>query len=324
MSLSNHPNVLGGGATSVNVNGGTGLFADGSASTPSISFVNDSDTGFFVSAANITGFAAGGSAALRFGNSGGGFVSGASGGQGNISFPTAGGVTIAAAGTNQNITFTPSGTGAVVVPSAVTSGIQLYNTADQTTNYERLEALWSSNRALISTVTGGTGTGRELVLRAQNSSGGAAFSAILLNVPAAPYIRHGLFNGSFAQASTTGTGTYASFGNVTHTGTSGSVVSFAITPTYNQASGTAANTDCLVNRTETAVGSGTQNLLDLQVGGTSRFAVRNTGAVVMANQTSGPGVATGTLTNAPSAGDPDFWLPISINGTAHWIPAWAA
>lgn len=66
--------------------------------------------------------------------------------------------------------------------------------------------------------------------------------------------------------------------------------------------------------------------------GTINAAARISGAVhlvtnapfVFTNQTGGPGVATGTLTNAPSAGDPDFWLPVSINGTAHWIPAWAA
>lgn len=97
----------------------------------------------------------------------------------------------------------------------------------------------------------------------------------------------------------------------------------AITPVYNQAASTAANTDFLVNRTETAIGSGTQNLINLQVAGTSRFAVRNTGAIVIANQTSGPGASVGTLANAPSAGDPDFWLPININGTPHWVPAWA-
>lgn len=33
--------------------------------------------------------------------------------------------------------------------------------------------------------------------------------------------------------------------------------------------------------------------------------------------------AAGTLTNAPSAGDPAMWLPITINGVAHAIPVWA-
>jgi len=50
----------------------------------------------------------------------------------------------------------------------------------------------------------------------------------------------------------------------TNTDTSGTVTGFNIAPTYNQASGTAANTDLLVNRTETAVGSGLQKLADFQ------------------------------------------------------------
>ena len=41
----------------------------------------------------------------------------------------------------------------------------------------------------------------------------------------------------------------------------------------------AANTDLLINRTETAVGSGAQYLFDAQVGGVSKFNVTNTGRV---------------------------------------------
>lgn len=67
--------------------------------------------------------------------------------------------------------------------------------------------------------------------------------------------------------------------NSTFSNTSGASAAVAIIPTYNQTSGTAANTDLLINRTETAVGSGTQNLIDLQVGGLSKFAVDNTGDI---------------------------------------------
>lgn len=61
--------------------------------------------------------------------------------------------------------------------------------------------------------------------------------------------------------------------------TSGTRAIFAITPTYNQATGTAANTDFLINRTQTAVGSGAQLLADMQVGSVSKFKVSNTGKV---------------------------------------------
>lgn len=61
--------------------------------------------------------------------------------------------------------------------------------------------------------------------------------------------------------------------------TSGTIKSFSILPTYNQATGTAANTDFLINRTETAIGSGAQFFFDLQVGSVSKFSVTNAGAV---------------------------------------------
>ncbi len=66
-------------------------------------------------------------------------------------------------------------------------------------------------------------------------------------------------------------------GTISNTG--GTFKAFAITPTYNQTSGTSANTDLLVNRTQTAIGSGTQRLFDVQVGGTTNFNVTNLGAV---------------------------------------------
>jgi hypothetical protein len=41
------------------------------------------------------------------------------------------------------------------------------------------------------------------------------------------------------------------------------------------------------------------------------------------NATNGAGAATGTLTNAPTSGNPAFWMPIIINGTTYYIPAWS-
>ena len=64
--------------------------------------------------------------------------------------------------------------------------------------------------------------------------------------------------------------------DVTCTSTDNLVIA-GITTTYNQASGAAANTDLLINRTETAIGSGAQSLIDAQVGSTSRFRISNKG-----------------------------------------------
>lgn len=38
--------------------------------------------------------------------------------------------------------------------------------------------------------------------------------------------------------------------------------------------------------------------------------------------TNGAGGSVGTLNNAPSAGDPNFWIPISIAGTVRMVPSW--
>lgn len=83
-------------------------------------------------------------------------------------------------------------------------------------------------------------------------------------------------------------------GNGTWSQTSGTNAVVRITPTYNQASGTAANTDFLINRTQTAVGSGAQNLIDAQVSTVSKFKVDNTGATTTVNITvSGQPATTG-------------------------------
>ena len=46
------------------------------------------------------------------------------------------------------------------------SGMCLYNTADQTTNYERACMRWASNAAVLTTEKGGTGAARDLTLNA--------------------------------------------------------------------------------------------------------------------------------------------------------------
>jgi hypothetical protein len=60
----------------------------------------------------------------------------------------------------------------------------------------------------------------------------------------------------------------------TNVASSGTIPPFSITKTYNQTA-TAGSTDLLINRTETALGSGTHYFADFQVGGTSVFSVDN-------------------------------------------------
>lgn len=50
----------------------------------------------------------------------------------------------------------------------------------------------------------------------------------------------------------------------------------------------------------------------------------NTTNLAASSQTlnDGAAAATGTLTNAPAAGNPTKWVPIDDNGTTRYIPAW--
>jgi hypothetical protein len=65
----------------------------------------------------------------------------------------------------------------------------------------------------------------------------------------------------------------------TMTQTSGINAAVKIIPTYNQVTSSASNTDLLINRTETSVGTGPQYLIDAQVGGVSKFSVNNLGYI---------------------------------------------
>jgi hypothetical protein len=56
----------------------------------------------------------------------------------------------------------------------------------------------------------------------------------------------------------------------------------------------------------------------------TKVQVDAAGLLGFPNATSGAGGSTGLLTNAPSAGAAQFWVPITVNGTAYWVPAWHA
>jgi hypothetical protein len=68
---------------------------------------------------------------------------------------------------------------------------------------------------------------------------------------------------------------------MTNTAPSGTTDWLAIYPTYNQGAGaTTINNDLLIDRTETSIGTGTeQNLINLKVAGTSKFKVSNAGII---------------------------------------------
>jgi hypothetical protein len=164
---------------------------------------------------------------------------------------------------------TTAPTHTLTLPSTST-GIALYNTADQTTNFERVRAYWSGNVFNIFPEKGGTGTARALFIGSSpitgitlNEFGGIATSGkISLNV------------------ASTGA-SYPITASAIVSSSSASQVTFAITPTINQSS-TAGYTALLINPTETTTGTGTKLLIDAQVGGVSKFKVDNTGRTTIA------------------------------------------
>jgi hypothetical protein len=91
-------------------------------------------------------------------------------------------------------------------------------------------------------------------------------------------------NASLGVRSGTITGIKLGTGSQTNLMTNGTFNAVAVNFTYNQTnSATTTNTDLLISRTETAIGSGPQKLIDAQVGGVSRFSVDNKGSVTISS-----------------------------------------
>lgn len=169
-------------------------------------------------------------------------------------------------GTGLSIGSGATPTHSLTLPS-VGTGLAVYNTVDQTTNYERGLLQWSGNVLTLSTAAGGTGINRQLTISANSQSidvGGTGNNKINLNFTT------GTANGVGARA----------VGTLTATG-AGTQVGFSVLPTINQTSGTSGYTGFLLNVTETAVGSGTKLLCDMQVGGTSRFSLTPAGNMTL-------------------------------------------
>lgn len=154
------------------------------------------------------------------------------------------------------------------------------NTWTNATSHETFDVDWqtTANIARVGTRTAATGTRRPLQIVAQDSNGADAYLMWQLDRTTAPLMRFGYYNAALTAQSTSPT-EFIRLADYVNTATSGTVTNVTITPTYNQAASTAANTDLLINRTQTAVGSGAQLLIDAQVAGVSQFSVRNDGVV---------------------------------------------
>lgn len=118
--------------------------------------------------------------------------------------------------------------------------------------------------------------------------------------------------------------------------------SINVTATWNDAADTFSLINAVVTNTASAAASTVIKILGGAAGATNLITVDKSGnetlggsitattLVVTTGQfmsssvalTDGAAAATGTLTNAPAAGNPTKWIPIDDNGTTRYIPAW--
>jgi hypothetical protein len=168
---------------------------------------------------------------------------------------------------------TTAPTHTLTLPSTST-GIALYNTADQTTNYERIKMFWASSIFRIYAEQGGSGTNRQILISAL----GLDTLGLYLNTTSTAGIVE-----SRADTATAGAIIHRINAN-TLRGASGTQHGMVIDGTINQTS-TAGYTMLKINPTESTTGSGAKNLIDAQVGGTSKFKVDNAGKITTATST---------------------------------------
>lgn len=235
------------------VPGGTLLFGDGSAAAPSMSFINDSDTGIYRISSGIIGFSSNGFRVADFRSE--------------------------AAG------------GTLVVDQVI------FDISNQDTHLLRDAANTLAQR-------NGTSAQANRVYRSFIDASNFTYGSLMFGA-------HGSENSFNVNAITTGSGTGIGPRGVALVNTTGNswgvqLTGGAFTP----------GVDNGLNIGQT----GALRPASVFIGTSLQIEANN--GLKLTNQTSGPGASGGTLTNAPSAGNPDFWLPCTINGTNHWIPAW--
>lgn len=158
------------------------------------------------------------------------------------------------------------------------TGIVLYNTSDQTINYERLNMGWgliNANQYAIYTNTAGSATTpRGILLR--SSATGVATVDMTIDANASTQV-------SIIRTSSVAGKTYLGISG-SASQSSSTVIFSSITPTIAQSS-TAGYTTLLINPTESSTGSGTKSLILTQVGSVDKFSVTNTGIATHTNST---------------------------------------
>lgn len=231
--------------------------------------------------------------------------------------------------------------------------LNIYDTFTNSTNYERLQIGYVSGAVHLGTKQAGTGSAQVFNIVYSNSTSRAitvnASTAAIdfgadssLTALSTGYVR--VLNGQNSTATSgTTTGLAIPYGAAPSSTSTLAFQSLLINPTINYSNGTpgaGSYTTLKIAVTETALPTGTNYLLRASAGAagtTDKFLVTNGGAVTMLGGltinsatliattttfTDGAGAQVGTLTNAPTAGNPSKWIPINDNGTTRYIPAW--
>lgn len=178
---------------------------------------------------------------------------------------------------------------------AASSGLTFYNTADQTTNYEKLTGNFVSNEFWFLSTKGGTGTVRDIGFG--YTTAGATGGAIKVQGDTLPYTQ--IWAPASTSTSTSGHINLAVGNSGALNASSGTQYFTVINSTWNQSS-TAANVDLYLNRTETAIGTGQNDFLNMAIAGSTKARVDRTGHIYI-DATNTTGGTTGNQTiNKPS------------------------
>lgn len=175
-------------------------------------------------------------------------------------------------------------------------------------------ALTSDTTGTLPVANGGTG------LTAGTSGGILGYTAAGVLASSGALTNHALVLGAGAGATPTalaslGTTTTVLHGNAAAAPTFGAVSLTAdvtgTLPVLNGGTGvtTATGTGAVVRATAPTMAGAT---------------VDGSGDFHLTTQTSGAAAAAGTIANAPHAGNPDFWVPMQVNGVDGWVPWWHA
>lgn len=138
------------------------------------------------------------------------------------------------------------------------NGLVLYNTSDQTTNYERFGLSWQSNILDIGTFYGGSGTPRQVRIGIQQSNGGTSLTGgRIMTISLNPSSTKGVFD---FQVNTGGIGNIVSAGGI-FSQNSGISRLMDLHPSYSQTSA-AGYTVLRISPYEGSTGSSAKLLID--------------------------------------------------------------